>query len=76
MQIVTYAGHGVQYTRGTHTYAHSRLPSQVSICCCCVYRRLLVPEADEWDAKIHAFLTNVNHWKSWKTEEHLNAQIV
>ena len=63
-QHVTYTSIGVNYAWTTNTYAHPWLPSQVSVGSGCIDRGLFIAKTDEPHAKVHALLTNVNHWKA------------
>ncbi len=74
--VYTYTGKNMKYAWRTHAYTHSRLSSQVSIGTSSVDSGLFIPEADEADPKIQAFLTNINHRKARQTEDDFDAEVV
>lgn len=71
----TNASHDMQHPRTSNNQAYAWLSCQVSIRGRCIAGSLFVAEADESDAQIDGFLSDLDNRNAHDAEQHCHAQV-
>lgn len=72
--IETYPRYCMQHSRSSHHQTHSRSPRQISIDASSIPSRLLVPKANELDAKVDCFFCDVHHGYTDNAEDNSDSE--